>query len=208
MDLERIGIRAHYDPAIPSVTELLRFAGYFDGYPEDTTGFYRRRGHFVDQCCAIIAQGKHLTANTMAVGSEIREKPLTRNGENKEELWNDYIAAFENWMLRYGKVKFIAAQEYVQNPFEHYQGTYDLLVAIDGRETLIDIKTGSCPKSTALQTAGYVMCLNKRPLCRLGLELRDDQTFKEHPYRDFGDYDRFRLLARYYHAHGPKSEYR
>lgn len=191
--------RPGYKEGIPSVTELLRFAGYYDSYPTDRETLDRvyRRGRFVDQCCALLAQGKVLDDRTMDVA--------------RREEWVDYVRPFVHWCSDH-KIEFVSKQGYVFNPWESYQGTYDLLLKVDGALTLIDIKTGTCPKCTALQTSGYVMalraCNGQNPEQRLGLQLEPGK-YTEHWYKDFRDFDRFRLLARFFYAHGPLSkEYR
>lgn len=64
-----------------------------------------------------------------------------------------------------------------------YAGTLDRLCRIDGKITLIDIKTStSIPPATALQTAGYVLafreCYGERVQRRLCVQLRESGTPK------------------------------
>lgn len=185
--------REHYDPALPSVTELGRWAGYYDGYPAEPTGYYLRRGNFVDQCCTILAQGLELDDRTIEVAQVIREKPLTWE-KDRTEQWIEPVAQFSRWLHKH-EVVFLAAQQYLRNDVERYQGTYDLKLIVDGKLTRIDLKCGDCPKFTALQIAGYDLADEKTQ--RLGLQLLPDKAV-EHWYKNHDDYNAFRLMVRWY----------
>lgn len=189
----------HYDPNLPSVTELLKWSGYYDSYPNDPSGYYLRRGTWVDRCCSILAQGQLLDDRTIEFGLVQREKPLV----GAAECWGGYVDAFHAWLTR-EETMFVADQGYVINQAEGYQGTYDLVV-LRPKRVLVDIKTGSCLKATALQTAGYALCLGMPYPRRLGLELHADGAFTEYEYRDHKDFDAFRLMVRWYHR---RSDYR
>lgn len=196
-----MGHRDHYKPNVPSVTELLHDAGYYDQFPNDPQGFYFRRGNFVNDCCDIIAAGDKLDRNRRWAGELPREKPLTVKEENKQEQWIGYVKAYQAWMQRYRKFKLIAAQKYLLNEIEGYQGTLDQLVKLDDMLALVELKAvapgASCPPATPLQTAGYWLCLDPRPKLRIGLALRADCTFKESIYKNYADFSAFRLMIRW-----------
>lgn len=183
--------REHYDPNLPSCTELLKWAGYYDGYPPDHEGFYFKRGNWTHAICGVLAQGAEPNIDETLAAIQ-RNHPTWDLSD-----WRGYPRAFRVWLGR-EQTQFIAAEQYVRNEQEHYQGTYDLLLYRPKR-LLVDIKTGSCLKATALQTAGYALCLGVPYPRRLGLELHADGTFTEYEYRDFKDFDAFRLLVRWYH---------
>lgn len=184
--------REHYDPNLPSVTELLKWAGYYDGYPPDHEGFYFKRGNWTHAICAVLTQGAEPNIDETLVAIQ-RNHPTWDLSD-----WRGFPEAFRAWWGQEG-TRGIAAESYVRNDVEHYQGTYDLLVFRAGGYTLVDIKTGTCPKATALQTAGYALCLSTPYPKRIGLELHADGTFKEYEYRDFKDMEAFRLMVRWYH---------
>ena len=163
-------------------------------YPPDASGFYRRRGHFVDQCCAIIAQSKGLDVQTMVNGEIRRPKPLA---DNQYECWIDYVYQFSKWMELH-RIKFVAAQQRVVNEVDGYVGELDLLLDVDGALTLIDLKCGSMPKCTNLQTALYNIGIGMKARKRLGLLLTPDKC-EEYWFNNWGDYNEAKVLARAYH---------
>lgn len=201
VELNRTGRRAHYKPSAPSVTELLSWAGYYDQYPPDSDGFYRRRGNFIEQYATILLQGLEVDDRTLRMAHA--------HQPGHDEHWIDYINGLNKWRSQH-QIKFIGAQIYVYNPWETYQGTMDWLLEIDGALTVVDCKTGTCPKATALQTAGYAMAYKAwigdvtTTIARLGLQLEPGKC-TEHWYKDHKDFDAFRILARCYHMHGPQS---
>lgn len=221
------GHRDNYIPGVISVTELLAWvASHLEHpeklwpiYPPDPTHYYKKRGNWSDQVCAILAQGKHVDDATVAMGLERRRKPLVRDDapdEDKYECWSYGITAFEDWLTRY-KVEYIASQGYVHNKVEHYQGTYDLkvnILEVPSTErliktgiTLIDFKRGDCPEGTRYQLTGYVLGDRKmEPIPRMrfdeqriGMQLLPGKCVP-HVYNDYRDYDTFRLWARTYRS--------
>lgn len=186
--------REHYKPGVPSVTELLQWAGLYPDYPQEPTGYYLRRGHWVDQACALFAQDLALDDRTMELGFREQVKPLAHD---QREQWLNYALPFHSWLVAH-KVEFIAAQQYVYNGLDNYQGTLDLLLKVDGAKTLIDFWCGgnALTKPKALQTAGYALATMKEPK-RLGLQLEPGKL-TEHWYKDYRDYDAFRLMVRWY----------
>lgn len=212
--------RSLYKPDAPSVTELLKWVGYYDNYPNHS--YHLERGNTIEAWATDLLQGQ-LHHDTRVAASEIR---TTASGSY--EQWIDYIDGFADWMSHH-QIKFIGSQIYVYNPWCTYQGTLDWLLEIDGELTVVDCKTGSCPKVTALQIAGYDMALSnflegtftpevvdalrawglKKPRKRLGLQLEPGKC-TPHPYDKFSrDNDVFRNLVSCWWMHGPQSrEYR
>ena len=164
-------------------------------YPPEAMGYYLKRGNFVDQCCAILAQGKWLSQPTIDMAWKEREKPLSTN--QATERWLDYVGQFEEWMKLH-KVEFVSAQQRVINEIDGYVGTLDLLLIMNGQLTLIDLKCGSMPKCTNLQTALYNIGIGMKAKKRLGLLLTPDKC-EEYWFNDYSDYNEARILARAYH---------
>ncbi len=211
-----------YIPGVPRVTTILKWvasnldnpAKLWPVYPGDPSGYYRRRGNWSDQVCAILAQGKDIDDATAVMGYERRRKPLVRDDaldEDKYERWADAIFPFQEWLMSY-KVEYIASQGYVHNKVENYQGTYDLkvnILQVPSTErliktgiTLIDFKrTVDMPVGTRYQLVGYCMA-DPRPMGltqRIGIQLLPGRCVP-HVYQDFRDYEVFRLWARTYHS--------
>lgn len=180
------------------VDGILESAGVLPTYPPMENDYYLRRGHWVDRCCAIIAQGKQLSEHTIWQGELNRIKPMSKL--ESTERWIDYVHQFGFWM-RLHKIKFVAAQQQVMLVDEGVVGTYDLLLEVDDFLTLIDIKCGSIPKATRLQTAIYNIGLEMKAIRRLGLLLLPNK-FEEHWYGDDTDYNDARILMRAYHIKG------
>lgn len=164
-------------------------------YPPEATGYYLKRGHFVDQCCAIAVKGQSLDTRTYEVGCHSRQKPLSADG--KTEQWISYVDRFREWMCLH-RIEFISAQERVDNLIDGYVGTLDLLLEVDGALTLIDLKCGSLPPYTPLQTALYNIGIGMKAKKRLGLLLTPDKC-EEFWFNNFGDYNEAKVLARAYH---------
>lgn len=193
--------REHYDPTVPSVTEMLAANGYYDAYQGDPTGYYLKRGRFVEACGTIIFQGQELDDRTIKVAEQVRHKPLARTEANETERWIDYIAQIHLWRQAH-RVKIIESQRYIRNETERYQGTLDWLMEIDDALAVVDGKCGDCAPCTALQTAGYVLGLPnlKTQPKRLGLQFKPGLSIQqmEHWYKDHNDFNAFRLMVRWY----------
>lgn len=70
-----------------------------------------------------------------------------------------------------------------------YAGTFDFAGFLADEKTpyLVDIKTGAIEPWCALQTAAYARCVPTKPIHRAGLQLREDGTYRFHPYSDPND---------------------
>ena len=177
---------------------VLESAGVLPHYPPEETGYYTRRGLWVDQACAIIAQGKQLSEHTIWQGELNRIKPMSKL--ESTERWIDYVHQFGFWM-RLHEIIFDAAQQPVMLVDDGVVGTYDLMLQVDGYLAIIDIKCGSIPPATRLQTAIYNIGTGMRAFKRLGLLLLPNK-FEEHWYSDDVDYNDARILMRAYHIKG------
>ena len=179
------------------VDGILESAGVLPFYPAMENDYYLHRGHWVDEQCAVIAQGKQLSEMDIIDGEQYRVKPMSKKEET--ERWIDYVHQFGFWMQLH-EIKFVAAQQPVMLVDEGVVGTYDLLLEVDDFLTLIDIKCGSIPEATRLQTAIYNMAFDvgMKAKKRLGLLLLPNK-FEEHWYGEDTDYNDARILMRAYH---------
>src|SRR5215469_15154483 len=152
--------REHYIEGVVSATELIqRIAALapnpsklFPAYPPDATGYYKRRGKFLDQCTPILARGHHLTKDTLRLANMVQIRPLTKaeedSGEKKRERWIDYLEPYMEWLTQH-EVVHIDSQVHVYSAFEGVQGTYDHKLILDGQLTRFDYKaTTSMPPYT------------------------------------------------------------
>jgi hypothetical protein len=208
--------RAHYKPGVISASELLGVAGY-NVYPPDPSGYYLKRGNFVNDCCDLIAQGYRLDDHTWEVARRERERPLAKNGENRVETWAGYVDAYCNWLKKYSNVTLgivlVECQGYLCSEAEALQGTFDQLVRIAGRGLVrLDIKAvsaGAVEPCTELQIALYDIIDALRAGWFLGLALHPDGTYHESWWRPYVAVHDARLAIRSYNrVFGPMSRYR
>lgn len=187
----------------PSVTQVLNWALPKD-FPCDD--YYLRRGTYVHRACDIIARGLELDEahSSYALGLKDHHRPLSRNGNT--ESWLTLVREYQVWLAYQREVRpqlfveLISSEYEVRDEIEMYVGHPDQLWRLaDGSEAIIDLKTGTAPKSTALQTAAYDLA---RPAPerrrRFALQLQAGVPAKLIEYRDSRDYNAFRLLVRAY----------
>lgn len=65
-----------------------------------------------------------------------------------------FVAAYERWLER-DKPEIVAQEVTVIHPERGYAGTADLIVRMDGKTYIADIKTGFVAKKAALQMCAY-----------------------------------------------------
>lgn len=67
-----------------------------------------------------------------------------------------------------------------------FAGTVDRVGKLNGHDAIIDIKSGAVLPVTALQIAGYEIAISKkhRPYKRYAVQLKDDGTYRVHPFTD------------------------
>jgi len=95
---------------------------------------------------------------------------------------------------------WIGVETRFYNPELDYCGTVDRI----GRELIVDIKTGTIPKSAALQTAGYAMGVSDDPigLERLAVIInpRKHKSYKlGKPMKDPGDFLEWQNIVNEFH---------
>ncbi len=123
---------------IPSVTQVLKAAGVIDD--RWYTAEARDKGTAAHKLCERYAAGHREDKH----GRPLRDIP--------------YVNAFANWMDdSYPWAIATECRIYHRLNGKAYAGTFDLLAEIQGKRTLIDIKTGAPAKWHAVQLAAYAM---------------------------------------------------
>ncbi len=146
------------------VTEVLRLAGLIDAtwYTDETA----TRGRYVHEACALLDSG------------ELDEATL-------DPVLRPYLGAYQKFLAEC-RVEWEAIEQPVEDALYGYRGTPDRVGMINGKRTVLDIKSGAMQPWTALQTAAYSACLGNR-LVRFGLELRADGTYRLTEFTDRRD---------------------
>jgi hypothetical protein len=115
---------------------------------------------------------------------------------------SQYVGYMEGYLAFLASSRFLceASEFRVCDLTRGYAGTIDLIGALPGHpHVLIDIKTGTVPKTVGPQTYAYSRCL-KRFHERYALHLQADGVFSLHPLRDIREDEADFLAAlRLYH---------
>lgn len=156
-----------YDGApLVSVTEALRRAGFIDSTfftPES-----RERGSKVHRACHFLAEGD-------LEWSEV------------DPRIEGYVRAHELFLKDSG-FEVIAAELRVAHPLYAFGGCLDLIGRLNGRLTLVDLKSGRPSPWAALQTAGYAACIDEPNIDRRTIWLQEDGRYMlSGAYRDPSD---------------------
>ena len=150
----------------PAVTNILKAVGFID------TTWYTMDG---------ATRGKyvHLACHLDDIG-ELDEAEL-------DPVLLPYLEAYRLFKNEQG-YQVIESEVYHYNPTYGYCGTPDKDGLLNGKPTIIDLKTGKFQDWTALQLALYAM-FYESPRDRLGVELKDNGTYILHPFKDRKDYN-------------------
>lgn len=164
--IHRVGIRV-----IPSVTQCLLIAGITgDFLPGEK---YLHRGKAVHKATELLDRG---TLDWSTVADEYL--PYVRGYQEFLKTSNAQVR--ENELVLYSG---------------HYQfcGRIDRVMWINGKLSIVDIKTGKSPEWAGLQTAGYALLYSNQPqsLQRYSLELPGDGRYNLKPHTDPGDLNTF-----------------
>jgi len=94
--------------------------------------------------------------------------------------YEPYVDSFALWTYKHG-AKLISAEGIIDGLLfgQRYAGRYDLLMEIEGKIVLIDIKTGVSAKWHAAQLAAYALALTPKPARFLDLYVHDDMSYTE-----------------------------
>lgn len=146
---------------VPSVTQILQAEGYIDDRYYNEAA--RIRGTYVHVACQYLDEGGLDT-------------------ENLDPIIIPYLSAYERFKQ---EARFVPELIEVQRYSETYRfaGTFDRIGELDGREVLIDLKTGAKDDWHGLQLAAYTTLIDQE-LPRYTLELRADGDYRLHAFRD------------------------
>lgn len=167
---------------VPSVTEILGITGFMAGLDRiDPVRLAQaaERGTAVHQLC-----------------EEYDKQTIDWAGVPPEHL--GYLDAYMEFVERFGFESELV-EEPLYNETLMFAGTVDRvgrLTKVDGRRTVLDIKTGAPRASVALQLAGYELCLPAvDDTRRVALYLNQHGEFKLAEYADRRDHAVFRGAA-------------
>lgn len=149
----------------PSVTQVLVAEGFIDA--SFFTEYSRQRGTFVHLCTHLDDAG------------ELDE-------ETVDPVLAPYLAGYRRFKDESG---FVVSGSEVPMASAAYRfaGTLDKIGTFrDVTCAIVDIETGSHQPAKAIQTAGYEI-LKGSPYKRFALQLKDDGTYKLHPFTDRQD---------------------
>jgi hypothetical protein len=154
------------DSELPSVTQILGDLNFIDSsyFTEES----RRRGEYVHSATEFDDRG---SLDDASVDSTILS----------------YLSAWRRFK-RENSVKIYEIEKIVGSPIYRYAGTLDRIVELNGFKAILDIKSGAVGKATGLQTAGYEIGYNSdQSLKRFAVQLKNDGSYKLHPFTDRDD---------------------
>ena len=122
----------------PSTTQVLKDAGLYGDIERWSDSDAMRRGRLVDAACNLLVMGKE----------------LPQSWEIYHPECVPFIDGYRAFLARH-KVELIDCAFKVIDKNNKFVGHPDQLIMLDGKRTLIDIKTGGMPKCTDLQLASY-----------------------------------------------------
>ena len=107
---------------------------------------------------------------------------------DEDSLDEDLLPYLEAWRAFRRESGFdpVLIEEIVWSETHGFAGILDRAGILNGKQILIDIKTGSVPKWAALQTAAYALALGE-PVHRYTVELRGDGKYSLKRHDDRGD---------------------
>ncbi len=149
---------------VPSVTEILRAENFID--TTFFTDYGRQRGKLA-----------HLAIHLLDMG-ELDEESLDPVLSPYVEAWKRFRADTD--------ITIIESEVPILDPLKRYAGTPDKIVMLDGKQTCIDMKTGTVSPWTRLQLCAY--CEAKGIYRRAAVQLNDDGTYKMFAYSDRQDF--------------------
>lgn len=149
---------------IPSVTEILKDEGFID--TAFFTDYGRQRGKLA-----------HLAIHLLDMG-ELDEESLDPVLSPYVEAWKRFRADTD--------ITIIESEVPILDPLKRYAGTPDKIVMLDGKPSVLDLKTGIVAPWVRLQLCAYGEA--KTVYRRAAVQLNDDGTYKMHCYSDRQDF--------------------
>jgi len=171
----------------PRVTQILRDFGFYSEFdaPSIKSDEAKVRGGYVDAGCNLLAAGKAIDTDWF-----VRHPECVR-----------YIDAYVRFLIEHN-FSMHSCQQEVRSERERYYGHYDQFGLLDGRLTMLSLKSGSIPSWAGIQEALYTMALceqKKLPrssIMRQALQLKADGTYTLRAFTDPREYDEAILLVR------------
>jgi len=154
---------------VPSVTQALTEAGIID-----------QQWYTSDGCI----RGTYVATMTALYDNEMLDE------SSLDPVLIPYLTAWKTF-LEQSKSDVIMVEEAVFHPVARYAGTYDRWIVLNGRDTIVDIKTGAKEPWHPLQTAAYAHCFPNTPMQRAGVYLDKSGTYKLVDHRDPTDITMF-----------------
>ena len=162
---------------VPSVTTILKSEGFID--TAFFTDYGRDRGKLAHLCCHLDDTG------------ELDESTV-------DPVLMPYLLAYRRFKRESGFVAS-SSEEPLASATYRFAGTPDRFGTFKDIEcALLDIKTGSAEPWVRLQLAAYEI-LKGAPYKRFALQLKDDGTYKLHPFADRQDRNVFLSALAVYH---------
>ena len=150
---------------IPSVTQILKGAALTPSF-RGGSGVAMTKGSFA-----------HLATELDDKG-ELDEATVDPANLGHLEAWRKFRTE--------SGIEILAIEERVHNDLYRYAGTLDRRVLYQGRESIIDIKTGNSYPWHPIQTAAYALALGK-PVSRFSVYLSDAGSYKLEEHTDSHD---------------------
>lgn len=151
-----------------SVTQILKVAGLMDSRWFNTES--RDRGSYVAQATHFMDEGE-------------------LDIESLDPALVPYCRAWSKFLSE-SRSEVIQSEYRVCNLTHGYAGTLDRWLVMNGKDTLIDIKTGTSAPWHPIQTAGYASCIRTH-FTRGCVYLNDDGSYKLKLHKDASDYGVF-----------------
>ena len=164
---------------VPSVTTILRAAGlYNDSF---FTVDSRDRGIYVHKACLYYLQ------------DDLDDRIIL-------DEYRGHIEAFKKFMAEADCKPHLGLCEIPWfSEIWLFGGTIDMPCVINGKESIIDIKSGAESPTTGIQLAAYGMLYDVPSANRYGLHLKANGQYKLIPYTDRNDIKIFNAALTLYH---------
>ena len=166
----------------PSVTQVLKYHHFYDdldaaGAANQEVG--KNRGSALHKACHYLAHGE--------------EPPW----ENPHPELDGYLDGFRSFLKQHDWRIHDHEPEWI-NDDERLIAHPDEYGILDGKLTVIEIKTGVLPKWVGLQLSGQLIA-RRAQMQRMALSLPGDGRYKLHVQADWRDFSEFRCLLQSYH---------
>jgi hypothetical protein len=162
---------------LPSVTRILSDMGFVNktGYTPETA----KRGSYVHKATELDDHG------------ELDEASI-------DDIILPYLTAWRAFKRESGVI-IREIEKPVCNDIYRYAGTLDRICELNGKEAIIDIKSGNIDKWVGLQLAAYAMAENKPNIQRYAVQLQADGKYKCCNFTDTNDRNIFIAAVACYH---------